>query len=308
MMKRVLFGAAIAAGCVWGVAVADAAITSGYDFYVDASHDVDADDRWEDLTSGNPSGSEFLLDTTGADAVTRVAGGSSYLGITHAYQFVGGATGNVAGAELIETDPGTATRSFANSTGGSWTNSGQDVTIEIWFKPDNTNPSPDNGQILFEDGGGTGIGFFVDDDLIRFRRATGTGQVNSSISGLTGDFIQVVGTWEYTTSGTMKLYVNGSEVGTPDTGVTGNNWSGGDNAGLGTRGQNNTGGIGNGQSRPGANRAGSRGQLQRHCERADGSGLDRRRDRRGQRRRLLRNHRNGWRRRERNQRVGFLHR
>ena len=244
-IRRARIVLAAVALCLGLCSISSAATIS---FEVSANVDTDGDARWEDLTSGNPSGSEFLLDTAGADAVTRVASGSSYVGITHAYEFVGGATGNVAGAELIETDPATAKRSFQNSSDGDWTSGGQDVSIEIWFKPDNLAPTPANGQILFEDGGGTGIGFFVDDNLIRFRRATGAGQVNANISALAGEFIQVVGTWEYDTSGTMKLYVNGSEAGTPATGVTGNDWSGGDNAGLGTLGGDNVGGIGSGQS------------------------------------------------------------
>ena len=225
-----------------------AAVTAGYGFYVDASLDTDGDDRWEDLTVGNPTGQEFLLDLTSANPVTRVTGTSSYPGISAAYNFVGGQIGNVAGATMVDVGTSAPPESFQTPADGDWTNNGQDVSLELWFKPDSLTHAPANGQILFEDGGGTGIGLFLNDDVIDFRRATGTGIVSSSsITGIAGEFIQVVGVWDYTTSGVMSLYVNGALAGTAS-GITGNDWSGGDGAALGNRGEANTGGIGGGQS------------------------------------------------------------
>jgi hypothetical protein len=229
------------------ISLSHAAVTAGYGFYVDASLDTDGDDRWEDVTAGNPTGQEFLLDVLSANPVTRVTGTSAYPGISAAYDFAGGQTGNVAGATMVTT--GTTTpRSFQNAADGDWTNAGQDVSLELWFRPGSLTHTPTNGQTLFEDGGGTGIGLFLNDDLIDFRRANGTGSVSStSISGIAGEFIQVVGVWDFTAGGIMNLYVNGALASTTS-GITGGDWSGGDGAALGTLGQANTGGIGNGQA------------------------------------------------------------
>jgi len=240
-------------------------VTPGTDFYVDASLDTDGDSRWEDQIGA--TGFDFELDsnTVGGTAVTRVAATSAFPGITAAYDFVGGSTGNVGGALLRTAGSGT-NRSFQNAP-GDWSN--EDVTFEIWFKPDELTPDTVtnvNGQILFEDGGGTGFGFYLDPDNneLRLRKAGGGGNVaydlvtdsldlindlNDGVAGqsaadVTSEFIQAVGTYDIP-SGTMELFVNGVSVGTAAPG--GGDWTGGDGAGLGTRGASNTGGIGGGQ-------------------------------------------------------------
>ena len=216
---------------------ARAGITAGVDFNVDASLDTDGDDRWEDVDSAGTSGFDFELD---ADISRLTTGVSSLPGITAAYDFPGGATGNNDGALLSEA--GTGDRRSFKSSPAVW-NTG-DVSIEMWFKPDDLTPSPSNGQILFEDGGGRGLGLFVDDNLVRWRSEPDAVQVNYDISAISGEFIQTVGTFDVSTGG-VELYVNGSSVGTVDTDE--NDWTGGDSAAVGTRGGGNTGGIGGGQ-------------------------------------------------------------
>jgi len=231
----------LCASAVLGMAVvtspAAAVITPGVHFATDASLDFDLDDRWED-TAGVTT-LDFELDDS--PAVTRVLPSSTLKGIKAAYDFPGGSTGNQAGALLSTTNSGTR-RSFQNGP-GDWSN--DDVSIEVWFKPDDLTPSPTNGQIIFEDGGGTGLGFFVDNNELRLRKAGGGGNVASNISGISSEFIQAVGTYDVS-AGTMELFINGASVGTDSPG--GGDWSGGDPAAVGTRGGANTGGIGGGQS------------------------------------------------------------
>ena len=214
---------------------ASAIVTPGFDFEVIANTDIDGDDRWEDTVG--TSGFDFDL----AASVTRVTGVSSLSGITAAYNFVGGSTGIADGGELALSGSAGDRRSFQNAP-GDWSN--EDVTIEFWLSMDNTNPTPTNGQIVFEDGGGTGMGLFVDDNELRLRKAGGGGNVAYDLSAYSGDFLQAVATYDVS-AGVMEFFVNGVSIGTDNPG--GGDWSGGDNFGLGTRGQNNTGGIGGGQ-------------------------------------------------------------
>jgi len=210
-------------------------VTAGADFDADADLDADADNRWED--ESGVSGLDFAL----APSVTRVTGTSLLPGISAAYDFPGGSTGNADGARL--SIAGTATdQSFQNAP-GDWTN--EDVTIEMWFKPDNLTPAPLNGQVLFEDGGGTGIGLLVDNNELRLRKAPGGGNVGFNIASIAGEFIHAVGTYDVS-AGAMELFVNGVSVGTATPG--GGDWSGGDPVGVGTRGGANLGGIGGGQA------------------------------------------------------------
>ncbi len=213
------------------------ALTPGSDFAVDASLDADGDDRWEDQIG--TSALELLLDNL--PAVARVTGVSGLPGITAAYDFPGGYVNNEAGAQLVAVNTSTA-QSFQNAP-GDWSN--DNVTFEIWFKPDNLAPTAINGQILFEDGGGTGVGFYVDDNLLRFRKQPNAGDIAFDISGISSEFIQAIGTYEVST-GVMNLYINGQFVGT-DTAV-GGDWTGGDPSAIGTRGGANAGGIGGGQA------------------------------------------------------------
>ncbi len=215
-------------------AVCLGAVTPGFDFYVDAAQDTDGNAYWEDLVPGNPSGLGLLLDDS--PAVSRVPAVTTTL-LTHAYDFPGGSTGNEAGAMLVLADSTTAA-SFQDAAGDWSVNS---ISIEIWFKPDNINPSTPNGQILFEDGGGSGLGLFIVNNLLLCSQDSSQAQISYNLgtdpSGLllndaTNEFIQVVVT--RAASGATELFVNGASMGTAsdDDG----DWSGGDPAAFGTLG------------------------------------------------------------------------
>ena len=231
--------------CCFTVHAQNSNATKGFDLQVDASTDADGDTRWED--SVGSSGFEYLLDDS--PAVNRVTNSSSYSLFTHAYDFPGGSIGNEGGA-LMVTAGATQTRSFQNAP-GDWTN--EDVSIEIWFKPDNLTPTPTNGQILFEDGGGTGLGLFIDNNELRARKAGGNGNVAYNLStdpsnlidgNATADFVQAVVMYDVS-AGSISLAVNGSLIGSHNPG--GADWSGSDAFAIGTRGGSNVGGIGGGQ-------------------------------------------------------------
>ena len=219
-------------------------VTAGADFEVDAGLDTDGDQFWEDITPGNPSGFGLLLDDS--PAVTRVTAVTSTQ-LTHAYDFPGGEVGNEGGALLVETDS-TVVRSFLDGPSGNWTV--EDVTLEMWVKPDNINPTASNGWILFEDGGGSGLGVFIaNNELIctqdgnQFPISHDLSTSTLLLGAPTAEFFQVVVTRE--ASGATVMYLNGQAVGsaTDDDG----GWSGGDDAGFGTRGANNVGGRGSDQ-------------------------------------------------------------
>jgi autotransporter-associated beta strand protein len=213
---------------------------SGLTLSFDANQDQDGNSRWESYVAGS------VLDMRLDPSVLRSTGSltSGFAGITNVYVFPGSGiteiAANALGAEFSTTGSASSQASLTASgvtatTSASW---------EIWFRPD----SLDTGgvtQVLFEEGGGTGIGLFLNDNILTARKAPGGTSKTFDLSGLTtGIFSQVVMT--YNTSGALELYINGVVVpGGPATG-TGGSWSGGDGAALGTRGQLNMGGIGNG--------------------------------------------------------------
>lgn len=225
-----------------------AAATPGFDFYVDAAEADDVSAFWNDLTNGNPSGLRLFLDKSADNAVTRQALTTSTTFLSHAFQFPGGAIGGVAGAQLV-TNSAKTRQSFQDA---GWDT--EPVTFEIWIKPDNLTPTPDNGQILFEDGGDTGLGLFLSNNQVQARKSPGSGIVSYDISvdpdillrgPATDEFIQAVLTYDPGT-GELQLFINGALVGSDNPG--GDNWTGGDNAAFGNRGGSHAGGIGSGQS------------------------------------------------------------
>lgn len=227
---------------------AGAEVTPGYDLYIDARQDTDGDLQAEDLTVGNPSGLELLLDDD--PLVSRVATTTSTQ-LTEAYDLPGGSINNEAGLLLVQT--GTSDqRSFQEAAGpGDWSN--KPVSLEIWFKPDNLTPTPSNGQILFEDGGGTGLGLFIRNNELLLSNDSGDGQISYNLatdpSGIllgaaTTEFIHVVATHNAGAGNECQLFVNGTLIGSS---VDDGDWSGGDAAGFGTRGDANVGGYGGGQ-------------------------------------------------------------
>lgn len=244
-----LRGSTIAVACLSAISSPiGAEVTLGYNFYVDARQGADGDLRAQDLTLGNPSGLELLLDD--APLVSRVATSSNTL-LTHAYDLPGGAINNEGGLLLVQT--GTSNqRSFQEAASPTdWSN--KPVSLEIWFKPDNLTPTPSNGQILFEDGGGTGLGLFIRNNELLLSNDANQSQISYNLAtdpqgillgAATAEFIHVVATHDAGASNECQLFINGTLIGAS---VDDGDWSGGDAAGFGTRGDNNVGGYGNGQ-------------------------------------------------------------
>ena len=222
--------------------------TPGADLELNAGADDGLNNIWEDLVPGSPTGFEGLrLDN--APAVTYVTGTSSIPGISAAYDFPGGSINQEGGAHLVR--PGETTpRSFSEAP-GDWSNN--DISLEMWFKPDNLSPTPANGQILFEDGGGGGLGLFIDGGFLVAAHDSNQNLITydlvndplNLIDGLaTDEFIQVVVTHDVGAPFETRLYVNGTYIASSN---DDGDWSGGDAAGFGTRGDNNVGGRGGGQ-------------------------------------------------------------
>jgi hypothetical protein len=219
----------------------------------DASLDTDGDNRFEDLSG--VSGLDFQLNTTGGNNA-RVLGTSSLPGITAAYDFIGsgGVIGSTGQAGMQLTLEGTGTiRSFQTLNYNPPDNdaSNESVTLELWFKPDDLA----GNEVLWEDGGGTGMGLFLNGSTLEVRKLPGSGLITSvDMTTLSGgglsDFTQAV--VQFNTGPNpdqISFYVNGQAVATGvSAGNNGADWSGGDPFGLGTRGGANMGGIGGGSS------------------------------------------------------------
>lgn len=244
-----LRGSTIAVACLSVIsAQLGAEVTPGYDLYIDARQDTDGDLQAEDLTSGNPSGLELRIDD--APLVSRVAT-STGTKLTEAYDLPGGAINNEGGLLLVQT--GTSNqRSFQEAANPSdWSN--KPVSLEIWFKPDNLTPTPGNGQILFEDGGGTGLGLFIRNNELLLSNDGNQSQISYNLAtdpqailldAATAEFIHVVATHDAGASNECQLFINGTLIGSS---IDDGDWSGGDAAGFGTRGDANVGGYGGGQ-------------------------------------------------------------
>ncbi|PXA03035.1 hypothetical protein DDZ13_14045 [Coraliomargarita sinensis] len=198
---------------------------AGADIFLDAGLDDGADVTWEDSLA------KWDLSIDAAVSYVQDAG-SGYPGIVSAYDFPGGqlGTGGCEGPGLQDMGADT-----------------QPITLELWFKPDASASYPSNGQVLWETGGGTGLGIFYNNGVIETAHDSNDGQMSWDVSSLTGEFIQVVVTYDPSIStDNYKLYVNGELKVTSSR--SDSDMCGGDNSGLGERGENNVGGAGSGDS------------------------------------------------------------
>ncbi|HSP41325.1 MAG TPA: hypothetical protein VLO11_00500, partial [Luteolibacter sp.] len=125
----------LATGPTW------AQTTPGFAFEVDAGLDDGANAIWEASPGTTGANIEFALDGT----VTWGAIGSTSTQLTHAYDFPGGLVGSGSeagdgGGKLskISDGPGECWSFQDGPTPGGW--DVQDVTMEIWFRPDNLTP------------------------------------------------------------------------------------------------------------------------------------------------------------------------
>ena len=199
--------------------------TTGADIFLDAGLDDGVDTTWEDSANtwdlSINSGVNFVADA-----------GSAWPGVTSSYRFPGGTSGS------------------AGCDGSSLQDMGADknpITLELWFRPIQSTTYPSNGQVLFETGGGTGIGIFYNNGFVETAHDSDSGQMSWDVSSLIGEFIQVVITYDPTSSSdNYKLYINGDLKATSSRSDT--DMCGGDGSGLGNRGENNVGGAGGGDS------------------------------------------------------------
>jgi hypothetical protein len=198
---------------------------AGADTFLDAGLDDGANATWEDSTGfwnlSINSGVTFVADA-----------GSALPGITSAYSFPGGTSG-AAGCD------GTGLHDRGLDQ--------QPMTLELWFKPAQSASYPSNGQVLYETGGGTGIGIFYNNGFVETAHDSNAGQISADVSSLTGEFVQIVVTYDTgSTTNNFNLYVNGQLQATGSR--SDGDMCGGDGSGLGNRGEANTGGAGSGDS------------------------------------------------------------
>jgi hypothetical protein len=197
----------------------------GADIYLDAGLDDGLNSVWEDVLD--------RWDLTMDAGVSHIAdAGSALPGITSAYEFPGG------------------TASTGGCDGVSWTSLGADqvpATLELWFKPGAAASYPANGQVLWETGGGTGLGIFYRDGFVETAHDSNAQQLSADVSALTNEFIQVVVTYDTgSTTDNFKLYINGESKATASR--NDGDICGSDTAGLGNRAGHSTGGAGGGDS------------------------------------------------------------
>ena len=167
---------------------------TGNMFNLDANLDTDGDSVWENTGPGTLTTRELLLDTGGG--VTRATGlaTATVPGISAAYDFPGSGNtnaGNTLGARLRASGSGPANNndSFQDAS-GNW--SDESVSIEIWFKVADLVTERPNGEVLFEDGGGTGLGFFMNDNNLELRKLPDGGLITWDVTAISGEFIQAV--------------------------------------------------------------------------------------------------------------------
>ena len=87
----------------------------------------------------------------------------------------------------------------------------QPITLELWFKPDASASYPANGQVLWETGGGTGLGIFYNNGVVETAHDSNAGQISADVSALTNEFIQVVVTYDTGSSSSNWMVSSDSE-------------------------------------------------------------------------------------------------
>ncbi|MCP3670203.1 MAG: hypothetical protein GY814_07185, partial [Gammaproteobacteria bacterium] len=142
---------------------------------------------------------------------------TSYSGISQAYQFNGSGGGIMESLQDISGDP-----------------TDSDASFELWFRPE----SLSGEQILFETGATTDgmVLYLSGNNLVFATRDNGVSpdQISVDLTGIqadpTAEFIQAVAVIDKAGS-QIELFINGVSKGFA--GLTGVDWAGGDNTGLG---------------------------------------------------------------------------
>ncbi len=142
---------------------------------------------------------------------------TSLPGITGSYNFI---PGNALGADT-----------------GDWGpfNENDDATFEMWFRPSDLT----GNHVLWETGGqGNGFAIYLEGSFVKAvaKNSAGAPVVSFDLNSLgASEFIQVAAV--FTVNNELKLYVNGELADTKNA-VGVNDWTGGNNAGLGKVGSN----------------------------------------------------------------------
>lgn len=190
----------------------------------DAGLDDDGNSTWESETA-NQSRNWSL----GAN-VTRQALSSTATNLTHAYLYPGGSPRGTAA------DGGSAT---------DWQNFNEnvDASFEFWLRPSDTSAN----QVVWETGGTTdGSSLTITGGEYRFTMKDGGANVVATAEiPDTDEFHQLVAVYTNDDPGTtdsLRLFLDAEESGS-DTATGVNDWTGGDDAGIG-RANSQTGGSG----------------------------------------------------------------
>lgn len=194
--------------------------------------------RWENQGTSGGTNADWLLQGVTLDSSPVTARAQ----ITAAYEW--------DSIEDIASMPNGG--SIQNNLSGA--EDAQDATWEFWVKPANTT----SVMTLFESGGGTGFGMIINNGVLEAATELDGGPKTGSYVSydLVADPLNLVGgdpTTEFNQyvvaidigGGGIALYVNGVKVDETTSG-TGNDWDGGDAAGLGIFRGSNHGGFTNG--------------------------------------------------------------
>ncbi|MCA9268649.1 MAG: hypothetical protein KDA41_09270, partial [Planctomycetales bacterium] len=213
-----------------------AQVTAGHTLNYDAGLDTSPGNGvWEEL-----NGVTTHDWTLGANVLHNAAPATVLTGIAGSYTFPTSGTDNAA-------DKG-ATATYEGLTGNPTDSS---ASFELWFKPATL---AGGNQVLWETGGGvSGASFTIrngDTLRVELQEAAAAGRelvIETPLTGLSGEFISALATYDRNNPGTtdtLRLYINGQEVGaSPDTDTDINDWAGANNSGIGGR-NGDTGGTG----------------------------------------------------------------
>ncbi|MFP6693262.1 MAG: LamG-like jellyroll fold domain-containing protein, partial [Pirellulales bacterium] len=210
-------------------------LASGITLDYDAGDKVNTHTRWD---RGNPdinANFDWNLVNVSRDATPP----TNLPGIGASYVFNSSNPGG--GNEFVNSSSGSFD-AFNNLPAGP---DNESASWEFWLRPDSVAANSGNDFVIWETGGsGDGASLAIlDGDELRFTaKDSGANLITKAdISGLGGEFFQVVVSYDKNTGGqdSLRMYINGNP--TPvDTAVAAannvNDWDGGDDASIGRRG------------------------------------------------------------------------
>jgi autotransporter-associated beta strand protein/VCBS repeat-containing protein len=126
-------------------------------------------------------------------------------------------------------------------------------TASVTFEAVVTLTELTSNQIIFETGGGSGLGLVLNGDDLIFRVLNNGPVAEVSTTLTAADLFQplhIIASFDVNGVGTAQLWVNGSSVGSDEASAELADWSGADGAGFGMGGGANLGGFGGGFTFP----------------------------------------------------------